>query len=131
MTRDYINEATDEEKREALRGLSASKPAQTLHERAELEAGLEMGRYRNLTKYTVGLYYPRMPSTSPWAGDPVPKEEPFGVDISAVEPVGTAQEVQASIDELHRATGATEPEPVTHPPSERGSGSSFQFNRRV
>jgi hypothetical protein len=33
----------------------------------------------------VAPVYPRQPSTSPWSSDPVPKEEPLGFDVNAVE----------------------------------------------
>jgi hypothetical protein len=40
--------------------------------------------------------YPRLPANSPWHHDPVPNEEPLGIDISYVEPCGTQAEIAAS-----------------------------------
>ncbi len=43
--------------------------------------------------------YPRLPANSPWSADPG-LEPPLGFDVSAVEPVGEAFEVQQSLNEL-------------------------------
>jgi hypothetical protein len=42
--------------------------------------------------------YPKLPSSSPWAGgDVVGQEPPLGIDVNAMEPVGEAFEVEASL----------------------------------
>jgi hypothetical protein len=41
--------------------------------------------------------YPILPASSPWHHDPVPNEEPFGVDINYVEPCGTHEEIARSL----------------------------------
>ena len=35
--------------------------------------------------------YPRQPSHSPWANDPVPDEPPLGFEIDAMEPGATSE----------------------------------------
>jgi hypothetical protein len=41
--------------------------------------------------------YPTLPASSPWHHDPVPNEEPFGIDVNAVEAVGTHEEIERSL----------------------------------
>jgi hypothetical protein len=41
--------------------------------------------------------YPRLPANSPWASDPVPAEEPLGLDVNVLEAVGTAAEIERSL----------------------------------
>jgi len=37
-----------------------------------------------------------LPPASPWASDPVPNEEPLGLDVNYVEAVGTPTEIEAA-----------------------------------
>ena len=65
--------------------------------------------------------YPRQPSTSPFASDPVPPEGPLGYNIDYVEPVGEAHEIASSLaasvagdgDGPTQSHGKTEVRPVT------------------
>src|SRR5262249_61012382 len=108
--RNYINTATDEEKAEALRGLSVTTPANPLHGRAALEAEQPAGRYREITKQkVVGASagpYPR--AAGPWHNNPDNAvEPPLGVDLNAVEPVGTPAEIKASLQPKGEGSGRT------------------------
>ncbi len=64
------------------------------------EAG---GRYArqvpfNVTGSSPAAQFPALPPSSPWHGpDPVPIEPPLGIDVSALEPVGTPTEIEASL----------------------------------
>jgi hypothetical protein len=51
-------------------------------------AGGRFAREALPTVITSGQQYPRQPPNSPWAYDPVPREEPLGVDVNAMEPLG-------------------------------------------
>jgi len=63
----------------------------------------EGGRYGKVAPTNVigssPVSYPRLPSTSPWsAPDPSGQEQPYPIDLSdPPEPVGTAQEIQDSL----------------------------------
>lgn len=61
----------------------------------ELDLG---GRFAKVTTTTVvgagPVRYPRQPTGSPWACDPVPAESPLGLDINAMEPVGEPHEMR-------------------------------------
>jgi len=74
----------------------------TLHGRASADLDLEnTGRHaKHNTVVTGGADYPRLPEASPWHHDPVPPEAPLGIDVNALEPVGTEREVQASLGDL-------------------------------
>jgi hypothetical protein len=61
------------------------------------------GRFR--AKETISgseqaVEYPRLPASSSWAGDPVPPEEPLGLDVNAMEPCGTPVEIERSLASL-------------------------------
>jgi hypothetical protein len=107
MKGDFKNDATQAERQEALRN-------DTYHGRAshDLELG---GRFAAINKPSIigaaSAKYPKLPSSSPWSADPVPPEEPLGFEINALEPVGTAAEIEASLGE------AAAPADVHHPPS--------------
>lgn len=70
---------------------------------ADLEHG---GRFASLSKPIVtgaGHEYPRQPETAPGnqaalVGD----EPPIGIDVNALEPVGTAVEIERSIAEIEK-----------------------------
>jgi len=75
--------------------------AGTYHQFATSEADAVGGRYAAQSKARVvgsaSFEYPALPVSSPWANDPVPPEAPLGVDINAVEPVGTHAEIEHSL----------------------------------
>jgi hypothetical protein len=71
------------------------------------------GRFKAVNKtIVVGTdatpKYPEQPPNSPFHRDPVGREPPLGYAIDEHPPVGTAKEVQASIDKL--------PKPEDEPP---------------
>jgi hypothetical protein len=89
---DYRNGASQRERAEALRN-------DTLHSRQQAMSDLEnSGRHaRPYDGNWDGPHrYPRLPEASPWHHDPVPNEEPYGVDINEVPVVGEPHE-QASL----------------------------------
>jgi hypothetical protein len=70
------------------------------HNRYQDEAG---GRWQKQTPTQVSgkdpaTLYPKLPTTSPWSGDPVPPEEPLGIDVSEAPITGEPHEVAASLD---------------------------------
>jgi len=72
----------------------------TFFSRAQIDADLEVqGRFKKVTETRVtGVpQYPQQPASSPFAGDPVPPEPPLGIDVNAIEAVGTPVEVEKSI----------------------------------
>src|SRR5262249_2648550 len=107
----FDNPATQKEKLEALRGLSVSEPANTMHGRAVAEAARAEGVFGVLGKVKVvspgGPTYTRAAGHWNQCADNA-VEPPLGVDVNYVEPVGTPAEVQASIaPELPSPPGAT------------------------
>jgi hypothetical protein len=94
------------------RDLAGSTSALTYHRLAEIDLALEGGgggRFHNpptITGSQPAVHYPRQPSGSPYASDPVPNEEPLGWSVSDVEPCGTPAEIQSSIDALRIAAPA-------------------------
>jgi hypothetical protein len=71
----------------------------TYLDRARAEESLaSSGRFKNELSAPVPSVptYPPQPASSPWAAASVPDEPPLGVDINALEPVGTAAEVAKS-----------------------------------
>jgi hypothetical protein len=69
----------------------------------------------------VPVEYPRQLANSPWHNNPLPAEEPLGVDIYAVEAVGTAAEIEQSLREARDGVDAPSmPEP-TLPGDERSA----------
>jgi hypothetical protein len=98
---DYRNNASQRERAEALRN-------DTLHSRQQAMSDLEnSGRHaRPYDGNWDGPHrYPRLPEASPWHHDPVPNEEPYGVDINEVPVVGEPHE-QASLEGDAQQTGA-------------------------
>lgn len=104
--------ADEQKERRALAG--STNVTTTYHQRAQVELGLDdaagrFGKPSVVTGSEPAVRYPRLPASSPWASDPVPNEEPLGVDVNALEPVGTAAEIEASL--------AASPEAPTEVPS--------------
>ena len=103
------NDLSQAEKRQVLRD--------TMHGRAIAEQDTVGGRYAaeartRVTGATPAPQYPALPASSPWASDPVPAEEPLGIDINAVEPVGTHTEVEQSLRGVHGDAGRLLPDAV-------------------
>jgi hypothetical protein len=129
MIRDYINTATDEEKREAMKGLSVSAPAATYHQHAQLGAEGEPGRHRERTKQTLvesGLSYPTL-REGPWSvPDPVPNEEPLGYSVNDMPVVGEPHEQRRGSGEPDAS-----PSPQLGDAADRETVASPSFTRRV
>jgi hypothetical protein len=92
------NDSSQSERRAILRN---EREVGTYHAFATGEAGAVGGRFAAREKSTVigagQVAYPALPANSPWYNDPVPPEEPLGVDLSAAPVVGEAHEVAASL----------------------------------
>jgi hypothetical protein len=111
-TRRFITSAAKEraERRAVLRGGGPDDPqprkpeGTTYHQLAAAEFSVDRGRFTAREKAAVTgaepVKYPRLPETSPWHHDPLPAEEPLGLDVNAMVPTGEPHEVQASIDKL-------------------------------
>jgi len=89
----FDNPASQAERRKVLKD--------TYLARAETEAGLVGGRWTKPSEATVigsqaGCAYPRLPETS-WTNWPDGTEPPLGIDVNAVDPCGTAEEIAASL----------------------------------
>lgn len=74
---------------------------------------------------------------SPWAPSPVPVEPPLGIDVNAMNPVGTPLEIAKSIQALaSAATPVAEEAPATSLPAsplhspEQSTGAGASFTRR-
>jgi hypothetical protein len=63
------------------------------------ELGGRFAKESRVSGAEPNVRYPRLPSSSPWASDPVPPEEPLGFEIDAMEPVGNPGEIEASLAE--------------------------------
>jgi hypothetical protein len=91
----------------------------TYFERASAEADENRGgRFAALAQATVigtspQVQYPRGPN---WTADPVPPEAPLGFEVDAIEPVGTANEIERS---LRQPAAAVEAASVGSPIRER------------
>lgn len=102
------------EEQKERRHLAGSTSTLTYHRLAQIDLGLEnQGRFAaadrrsNAPPSVVGStpvpVYPR--AAGPWTGgDPAGLEEPLGYDINALEPCGTAQEIETSIANAELAT---------------------------
>jgi hypothetical protein len=93
----FNNRATMKEKVEQLR--NDQRNASTLHQFASSEAGEIGGRFAKPATVNASqsaVHYPRLPTSSPWSSDPVPPEEPLGIDVSEAPIVGEPHEVLAS-----------------------------------
>jgi hypothetical protein len=111
-------DATMEEKAAILK--NDQRARHTFQSRAIAEADEIQGRFAEINKSNVvgsqqAVHYPRLPS-GPWA-DPVqvPPEEPLGFSVEAMEPVGTIQEIEASL-------GDPTAKPEDNPPHFPASG---------
>jgi hypothetical protein len=99
IKRPFHNEASQDERRQVLKD--------TLYGRTVAEQGTIGGRFAAESKMRVAPFeYPRQPANSPWHNNPLPAEEPLGVDINAVEAVGTAAEIEQSLREARDGVDA-------------------------
>jgi hypothetical protein len=109
------SELTQEEKRRVQRD--------TLYGRAVAEQGTIQGRFATREQSTVigsgPVEYPALPPNSPWHHNPLPAEEPLGVDINAAEPVGTHAEIAKS---LREARDGADPPSASLPDSPNDEG---------
>jgi hypothetical protein len=83
------------------RQLAGSTTGTTYYERAQADQQLErQGRFAGVNPPLQE--WPKLPS-GPWSGaDPVGPEPPLGFSVNDQEPVGSYQEIQASLDRLGR-----------------------------
>ena len=105
-THEFTNQASQSERREVLRNDSYLS-------RAQADADLtSQGRFKRetATRVTGVPAYPSLPASSPWSsGFDQNLEPPFGVDVEAHEPVGTAKEQEQSKLALSLATEVASP----------------------
>jgi hypothetical protein len=103
-SRPYHNDTTQGERRTIVRAEVRAAKAERVHSSyfahavadADLAAG---GRFVkvNAVKVTGVPAVPALPASSPFASDPVPPEPQLGVDVNAMEPVGTEAEIAQSV----------------------------------
>jgi hypothetical protein len=116
------NESSQSERRAILRN---EREVGTYQQFASSEAGAIGGRFAaeaktRVTGTTPVPQYPALSANSPWHHDPVPPEEPLGVDINAVEAVGTHAEIEKSLAESQSGEGITSKSPPNGLPNDEG-----------
>jgi hypothetical protein len=93
----FSNNSSQKERRAVIKN-----DATTLHRFAQSEASDIGGRFakpQTVNASEQAVHYPRLPTSSPWSCDPVPPEEPLGVDISEPPLVGEQWEIEKSLDQ--------------------------------
>jgi hypothetical protein len=133
---DLKNDSTQAERRAVLKN---DRAPTTYHQLAgvdqALEGGGRFGRVEYITGNEPSVCYSA--ASAPWADGPQPGlEPPFPVDISVVEPVGTAQEIERSLSALAETSpvgSATRAEPADPavPVVDRGSANSEAAHARL
>lgn len=97
----FRNDSTYDERAEQHRQDELPKPASTYFAMAAAGVDLTLSGEASGGGYVAGsepfVRYPRQPAGGLWSVD-AGIEPPTGVDISAVEPVGTAKEIEASLE---------------------------------
>jgi hypothetical protein len=92
-----FNNNSDQKERRAI----LKNDAATLHQFAQSEANEISGRWakpQTVNASEQAVHYPRVPS-GPWSDQPGPGPEPsLGVSVEDHEPVGTAEEIEASLN---------------------------------
>ena len=80
---------------------------------AQAEASEVGGRFKSVNQTIVvgDTPTPPYPAAAYHQHDPTPDEPPLNIDVNATEPVGTASEIQASIERLGE-TGRDPPGPM-------------------
>jgi len=102
----FSNNSSQKERAAILRNEQRlrNEQATTFHSFATSEADAVGGRFARATQSNVigssPVSYPRLPSNGPWSdADPSGPEAPYPIDLSEPpEPVGTAAEIEASLD---------------------------------
>ena len=104
------NDTPQSERREILR---RERAGATYHQFAASEADVPRGRFTAhersaVTGATPVPQYPALPGSA-WSNQAaaVPPEEPLGVNVNAVEPAGTAAEIEHSLRGVHDRLGST------------------------
>jgi hypothetical protein len=118
------NESSQAERRAVAANDRRVHKGGTYHQFAASEAGAVGGRFAAESKQRVvgsgPVAYPQLPETSPWHNDPVPAEEPLGVDINMVEAVGTYAEIEKSLAESQSGEGINQASPPNGLPNDEG-----------
>jgi len=95
----FSNNSNQKERRQIIRNDRAN--VSTFHQFASSEANEVGGRFARPTQISgtnPTPLYPKLPASSPWSCDPVPPEEPLGIDISEPPVVGESFEVEQSLN---------------------------------
>lgn len=137
MRSDFQNPATQDEKVEVLRNEAALRAGDraptTLHALAGVDQALESGgRFKSEVLIVGATPAPAYPAAaSPWSGPQVGLEPSTGLAIDAVEPVGTAKEIEASqlAAEPAAPVTASDSSPPAVPAEERGSAAILAHRR--
>jgi hypothetical protein len=113
----YHNPAAPAERAAVHRNDERVRKGATYSQIAASESDLVGGRYATESRQRVvgapAFRYPDLPSSSPWHNDPVPAEEPLGVDLGAAPVVGEVFEVEKSLAESQSGEGIN----LASPPS--------------
>jgi hypothetical protein len=117
MSQPFNNNSTKAEREQFVRD--------SYHTRYQDEVG---GRWQKQVPTQVSgkdpaTLYPKLPTSSPWANDPVPPEEPLGIDVSEPVITGEPHELEASLnsDLGWRKTIQDGVPPAAGPPVSRSS----------
>ena len=123
---------SDQKERASLLGSTGTT---TFHAQSQIAQALDApgGRFAAEDKSVTSgseasVQYPRQPEGSPWAGDPVGQEPPFPVDISAMDPVGTFAEIEASLAGVVSSALAVKDEAIVGPCPRYRLGGSGRFS---
>jgi hypothetical protein len=106
MTIPFNNEISQAERREVLQNDRDLLPKTTFASFASAFTDEDRGgRFKPETQtHIIGSTpipkYPELPASSPSHHDVVPDEPPLGFSVEEMTPVGSHQEIQASIDRL-------------------------------
>jgi hypothetical protein len=124
------NESSQSERRAVLKN---EREVGTYHQIAAAEAGAVGGRFAAESKQRVvgskpWVGYPALPMSSPWHDDPVPAEEPLGIDLSAAPIVGEVHEITASLAEPQSGGGIN---PISPPNGSPSGGENTNRRKRV
>jgi hypothetical protein len=144
MRGDFQNPASQAEKaamlREERRLRASDHEPTTLHQMASVGLSLEGGRFVSkdiiISGSEASVRYPA--ASGPWAAGPQPGlEPPTGIDVNAMEPVGTSAEIAASLEALAEeapvgsASVGAEPADPAVPVVDRGSANSEAAHDRL
>jgi hypothetical protein len=103
------NDSPQSERRNVIKNDQRVREGGTYHQITAAEAGMVGGRFAVEAKQRVTgptpVRYPTLPPSSPWASDPVPREPSLGFSVDALEPLGTAAEIEQSLQDLAGSQG--------------------------